>query len=115
MSPAVGGKRRCRMPGGAGRARRGNQNALEHGLFTKLAIEEPRQFQALRRPSRKLLQDIGWCEGADPGATVWTRLRSADERLRTARPADSSEERQFCVAIVSIVSTALAIFPVYFV
>ena len=59
-SPAVGGKKRCRMHGGAAGsgAPKKNQNALKHGLFTQQAIEERKQVQALLRQSRKLLQDI---------------------------------------------------------
>jgi uncharacterized protein YjcR len=59
-SPAVHGKRRCRMHGGApgSGAPRGNQNALKHGLYRKAAIEERRQLRALIRQSEKLLQDI---------------------------------------------------------
>jgi hypothetical protein len=60
MSPAVHGKKRCRMHGGApgSGAPRGNQNALKHGLYTREAIEERRQLRALMRQSRMLLQDI---------------------------------------------------------
>jgi hypothetical protein len=60
-SPAVGGKRRCRMHGGApgSGAPRGNQNALKHGRYTSAAIAERRQLQDLLRQSRKLLQGIG--------------------------------------------------------
>jgi uncharacterized protein YjcR len=59
-SPAVSGKKRCRMHGGApgSGAPKQNQNAFKHGLFTEQAIEERRQVQALLRQSRKLLQDI---------------------------------------------------------
>jgi uncharacterized protein YjcR len=59
-SPAVQGKRRCRMHGGAAGsgAPRGNQNAVTHGLYRKAAIEERRQVGTLIRQSRKLLQDI---------------------------------------------------------
>jgi len=41
-SPAVSGKKRCRMHGGApgSGAPKQNQNALKHGLFTQQAIEE---------------------------------------------------------------------------
>jgi uncharacterized protein YjcR len=35
-----------------------NRNALKHGLFTKGAIEERKQIQALLGESRKLLRDI---------------------------------------------------------
>ena len=56
-SPAVRGKRRCRMHGGAAGsgAPRGNQNALRHGLYTREAIEERQQVQDLLRQSRSLL------------------------------------------------------------
>ena len=62
-SPAVHGKKRWRMHGGApgSGAPRGNQNALKHGLFTKEAIEERRQVRALIRESRKLVHDIECC------------------------------------------------------
>ena len=59
-SPAVNGKRRCRMHGGAegSGAPRGNKNALKHGRYTREAIEERRSLQGLVRQSRKLLFDI---------------------------------------------------------
>jgi uncharacterized protein YjcR len=59
-SPAVQGRKRCRMHGGApgSGAPKGNQNALKHGLFTRAAIRERQQLGALLRESRKLLQDI---------------------------------------------------------
>jgi len=57
-SPAVHGKKRCRMHGGApgSGAPRANQNARKHGLFTKDAISERRQIQALLGEARKLLE-----------------------------------------------------------
>ena len=57
-SPAVRGKRRCRMHGGAPEsgAPRGNQNARKHGLFTRDAIAGRRRIQALLAEARKLLQ-----------------------------------------------------------
>jgi hypothetical protein len=60
MSPAVTGKRRCRMHGGApgSGAPRGNKNALKHGLHTRKAIEERRQLRVLMRQSRMLIQKI---------------------------------------------------------
>jgi hypothetical protein len=59
-SPAVRGKRRCRMHGGApgSGAPRGNQNARRHGLFTRDAIAERKQIQALLGEARKLLQEM---------------------------------------------------------
>ncbi|HTB03758.1 MAG TPA: HGGxSTG domain-containing protein [Bradyrhizobium sp.] len=46
-APAVRGKRRCRMHGGApgSGARCGNQNARRHGLFTGEAIAERKEIR----------------------------------------------------------------------
>ena len=57
-SPAVRGKKRCRMHGGApgSGAPRANQNARRHGLFTGVAIAERKQIQALLGEARKFLQ-----------------------------------------------------------
>jgi len=59
-SPAVRGKRRCRMHGGAPEsgAPRGNQNARKHGRFTGIAIAERKQVQALLADAQKLLQEL---------------------------------------------------------
>lgn len=59
-SPAVNGKARCRMHGGAmgSGAPKGNQNALRHGRYKRETLEEHRQLQALLRQSRKLLSDL---------------------------------------------------------
>jgi hypothetical protein len=56
-SPAVHGKQRCRMHGGArgSGAPNANQNARKHGLFTRDAIAERRQIQALLGEAWKLL------------------------------------------------------------
>jgi uncharacterized protein YjcR len=59
-SPAVHGKKRCRMHGGAQRsgAPRANQNARKHGLFTRDAIAERRRIQVLLSEARKLLAEM---------------------------------------------------------
>ena len=59
-APAVRGKRRCRMHGGApgSGAPRDNQNARQHGLFTRQAIAERKQIRDLLGEARKLLQTI---------------------------------------------------------
>jgi hypothetical protein len=59
-SPAVGGKKRCRMHGGAtgSGAPRGNTNALKNGLYTREALEERRQLRDLIRQSRDLVNKI---------------------------------------------------------
>jgi hypothetical protein len=59
-SPAVRGKKRCRMHGGAREsgAPRENLNALKHGGFTKVATAERRQIHALLADARKLLQEM---------------------------------------------------------
>jgi hypothetical protein len=59
-SPAVRGKVRCRMHGGApgSGAPRANRNARKHGLFTGDAIAERRQIQTLLGDARKLLEEM---------------------------------------------------------
>ena len=59
-APAMRGKRRCRMHGGApgSGAPRGNRNARRHGLFTGDAIAERKQIQALLGEARKLLKTM---------------------------------------------------------
>lgn len=59
-APAVHGKKRCRMHGGAqgSGAPRANQNARKHGLFTRDAIEGRREIQALLREARRLLEEM---------------------------------------------------------
>ena len=54
-SPAVYGKRRCRMHGGAvgSGAPEGNQNALKHGVFTKEAIRRAPRSPCLDRSVTK--------------------------------------------------------------
>jgi hypothetical protein len=60
MAPAVRGKKRCRMHGGArgSGAPRGNQNALKHGLYRRNAIEERRSLQDLIKTISKTIQSI---------------------------------------------------------
>jgi len=60
QSPAVRGKKRCRMHGGAlgSGAPRGNKNAVKHGLYTKEAKAQRRQISELMRQSRELLLKI---------------------------------------------------------
>jgi uncharacterized protein YjcR len=60
QSPAVSGKKRCRMHGGAdgSGAPKGNQNALKHGRYTKAAIESRKALRDLIRQSRDLVRRI---------------------------------------------------------
>jgi hypothetical protein len=59
-SPAVHGKKRCRMHGGAqgSGAPMSNQNARKHGLFTRDAIAERRRIRVLLGEARKLLEEM---------------------------------------------------------
>ncbi|WP_342709468.1 HGGxSTG domain-containing protein [Bradyrhizobium sp. B124] len=59
-APAVHGKTRCRMHGGAegSGAPRANRNARKHGLFTRDAIEERREIRALLGEVRKVLEGM---------------------------------------------------------
>ena len=60
MAPAVNGKRRCRMHGGAegSGAPKGNKNALKHGLYTREALEERRRLRKLSADARKMLKEL---------------------------------------------------------
>ena len=60
QAPAVKGKSRCRMHGGApgSGAPKGNKNALKHGLCTKAAMEEQRSLREFMRDSRQKLEEI---------------------------------------------------------
>ena len=59
-SPAVSGKKRCRMHGGAAGsgAPRGNKNALKHGLYTAEAIAERRRLRAMMKEFEKTLREL---------------------------------------------------------
>ena len=59
-APAVQGKARCRMHGGAqgSGAPRNNKNALKHGLYTREALIEHRQLRELIGRARKLVETI---------------------------------------------------------
>jgi hypothetical protein len=59
-APAVHGKARCRMHGGAAGsgAPKGNRNALKHGLYTGTAIQDRHALQALMRQARMVLKDV---------------------------------------------------------
>ena len=59
-APAVHGKKRCRMHGGAAGsgAPKANRNARKHGRFTADAIAERRRIQALLGEARRLLEEM---------------------------------------------------------
>lgn len=59
-APAVRGKKRCRMHGGAkgSGAPVGNKNALRSGLYTAEALGLRRHVNALLRESRKIIEEI---------------------------------------------------------
>ena len=60
QSPAVKGKKRCRMHGGAegSGAPKGNRNALKHGRYTKSAIKDRRELRRLIREAGKFLEKL---------------------------------------------------------
>lgn len=57
-APAVAGKKRCRMHGGAkgSGAPIGNQNALKHGLFTREAREFEQHIRELLADGKELIE-----------------------------------------------------------
>ncbi len=58
--PAVSGKKRCRMHGGAkgSGAPKNNQNAVKHGTYTKEAFQQRAKMREIFREAKKLLNDI---------------------------------------------------------
>lgn len=60
QAPAVQGKRRCRMHGGALRsgAPHGNQNALKSGTHTREMMEQRQAVNALLKRSRQMLDEL---------------------------------------------------------
>lgn len=61
QSPAVHGKKRCRMHGGAkgSGAAKGNQNALKHGTYTKAALQRRAHLRDQIRHAERLLKELG--------------------------------------------------------
>ena len=59
-APAIAGKARCRMHGGAAGsgAPEGNRNAVKHGFDTREERELRQQMRALIRESRKLIEEL---------------------------------------------------------
>ena len=59
-SPAVHGRKSCRMHGGTqgSGAPRANRNARKQGRFTRDAIAERRRVGALLKAARKLLEEM---------------------------------------------------------
>ena len=60
QAPAVSGKVRCRMHGGASGsgAPKGNQNALKHGALTKEELDRRAHLRGLYKEANKLLKDL---------------------------------------------------------
>lgn len=60
LSPAVSGKLRCRMHGGAtgSGAPKGNTNALKGGLYNREAVGELRQLRELLKDARDHLKSF---------------------------------------------------------
>lgn len=60
-SPAVQGKRRCRMHGGAkgSGAPQRNSNALKHGTYTQAAFERRAVLRNMIREAEKLVRESG--------------------------------------------------------
>ena len=59
QTPAVKGKRRCRMHGGnSPGAPKGNQNALKHGIYTARAVAERNELRELMQEMRRLVASL---------------------------------------------------------
>jgi uncharacterized protein YjcR len=60
QAPAVNGKRRCRMHGGAAGsgAPAGNQNALRHGMYSRDTLEFKKYMRNLLRDGRDAIEKV---------------------------------------------------------
>lgn len=60
QAPAVSGKKRCRMHGGAkgSGAPKGNQNALKHGIYSRDTIEFKKHMRKLLRDGREVIEKL---------------------------------------------------------
>jgi len=60
QAPAVRGRKRCRMHGGAdgSGAPKGNQNALKTGLYTRESIEMRRRIRQLVKQANETLEQF---------------------------------------------------------
>jgi uncharacterized protein YjcR len=58
QAPAVTGKARCRMHGGAkgSGAPIGNRNALKHGMYTRESLEFNKHIRDLLREGKELIE-----------------------------------------------------------
>ena len=58
QAPAVSGKKRCRMHGGASGsgAPIGNQNALTHGMYTRASLEFGKHVRDLLKEGKDLIE-----------------------------------------------------------
>ena len=86
-APAVRGKHRCRMHGGAhgSGAPRGNRNAVKHGLFTGDALARRRRVNRILRDGARLLRRIGTGSG-DPAGPPDQPRRRQTHPPRRAKP-----------------------------
>jgi uncharacterized protein YjcR len=59
-APAVSGRKRCRMHGGAhgSGAPKGNRNALKHGTYTKDALRQRAQIAEMLAEAQELLSQL---------------------------------------------------------
>ena len=60
-APAVAGKNRCRMHGGAtgSGAPKNNKNAVKHGGYTREALKERADMRAIVTEGKRLLKELG--------------------------------------------------------
>jgi len=60
QAPAVAGRNRCRMHGGAkgSGAPKGNKNALKHGMYTAEEIAARKKLRALMKEAEDTLKEL---------------------------------------------------------
>lgn len=60
-APAIAGKVRCRMHGGANGsgAPQGNQNAFKHGAYANELLDAVKEGKKLERAAREMIKKLG--------------------------------------------------------
>lgn len=60
QAPAVAGKARCRMHGGArgSGAPIGNRNALKHGMYTRESLDFQKHIRSLIKNGKELIEKV---------------------------------------------------------
>ena len=93
-SPAVTGKKVCRMHGGSkgSGAPKGNRNAFKHGTYTKAAVEIRAWAQQVARARPKLVKEIEQACRMECRVDTLPPTRTTETREIDAQTSDAPKE-----------------------